>query len=889
MIKKVLSRLGVQDTATDEASDVAISSEWAYEHENDADGHHSEAHALDSHSVPTGPLTLDSQNITDLANAVNPTDAANLNDILEHVGVALNYWFGNATLEHDLTESETQLQETPNETPDTLSIITFKSTVADTPAPFTITAGSIIEVHFSAEEASSGGRACGLHCVFGYMDAGGSSGFNQIGDDSDSTGVISSKTAYTLHIHVSSATTVSAGKRLWLKFVATSLSGGGGYPTLNVFYNSAIHHLLLPVAGSVLGNFIQKAIVDAKGDLISATADDTLTILPVGTDNYGLFADSGAASGLKWKELPYIDAQNDFGILADGVTDNYAAIQLLITAVNALGGARIQWPQGTILIDQYAITGGGSANGIIPFTFQSVNGLVLHVEGTKFDHKGDFLRADDGDGRSYSNGIPWQFLDCNNVFIFGGEWDGNVNDMTREAVSETAKAGASGHGLQFNGTTNIYMVNTEIHHFSVDGIVIRANSDHDPLPSCENFLFVNVNSHSNGRQGMTISSLNTAKFINCHFDHTGHTDAAGTAVGSYTGHAPQAGVDIEGTPETVGSGNNQVTLWTGNIRFDGCTFANNVGFSFTCQASSFTKDATFENCLFDASDSSKTFDFEVRMYEARFINCTLILMNGVGVRIGKLTDHKHVDGASWASDLITFDYGDAYHGLKPGDATVIASSNPADYDGNRIVVTTPSLTTFTCYEPADPGAWVSGSSFTRPVFTIFEGCTFVSDYNCLTHDANSDIHDVDYIIRNNKFYLQGSTPTVGIVNLEYNGLEFSGNYLWIGAQMHDQSSDDTGSVLRYIDVIRNNTYETDLVDAGDASDFFNTDYLGSIDVSGERFISGSYWRPETGEGGLTSVWTPPAVTDVSWYPWGMINGFPTGILLDAHGREIFLV
>ena len=45
---------------------------------------------------------------------------------------------------------------------------------------------------------------------------------------------------------------------------------------------------------------IQKTIVDAKGDLISATAADTPARLAVGTDGQILTADSTAATGLKW-------------------------------------------------------------------------------------------------------------------------------------------------------------------------------------------------------------------------------------------------------------------------------------------------------------------------------------------------------------------------------------------------------------------------------------------------------------------------------------------------------------------------------------------------------------------------------------------------------------
>jgi hypothetical protein len=48
-------------------------------------------------------------------------------------------------------------------------------------------------------------------------------------------------------------------------------------------------------------NAIQNAIVDAKGDLIGATASDTPARLAVGANDTVLVADSTAATGLAWK------------------------------------------------------------------------------------------------------------------------------------------------------------------------------------------------------------------------------------------------------------------------------------------------------------------------------------------------------------------------------------------------------------------------------------------------------------------------------------------------------------------------------------------------------------------------------------------------------------
>jgi hypothetical protein len=49
---------------------------------------------------------------------------------------------------------------------------------------------------------------------------------------------------------------------------------------------------------------IQPTVVDAKGDLIVATAADTVSRLAVGTNNQVLIADSAQATGVKWGAIP---------------------------------------------------------------------------------------------------------------------------------------------------------------------------------------------------------------------------------------------------------------------------------------------------------------------------------------------------------------------------------------------------------------------------------------------------------------------------------------------------------------------------------------------------------------------------------------------------------
>lgn len=61
------------------------------------------------------------------------------------------------------------------------------------------------------------------------------------------------------------------------------------------------------------------SLIDAKGDLIVGSADNTAVRLPVGTDGHALVADSGQAGGLKWSTAGIGDA------LTSGKLSQFAA------------------------------------------------------------------------------------------------------------------------------------------------------------------------------------------------------------------------------------------------------------------------------------------------------------------------------------------------------------------------------------------------------------------------------------------------------------------------------------------------------------------------------------------------------------------------------------
>jgi len=130
-------------------------------------------------------------------------------------------------------------------------------------------------------------------------------------------------------------------------------------------------------------NAIQNAIVDAKGDLIAATAADTPARLAVGTNGHVLTADSTAATGLTWAApvasgmtLLSTTSLSGASTTISSISQSYNSLYVFIY------GMTNNTANGTFKIEINSSTNGIYANAIQNGTVSDLDGTFLSSGGT---------------------------------------------------------------------------------------------------------------------------------------------------------------------------------------------------------------------------------------------------------------------------------------------------------------------------------------------------------------------------------------------------------------------------------------------------------------------------------------------------------------------------
>jgi lysophospholipase L1-like esterase len=151
------------------------------------------------------------------------------------------------------------------------------------------------------------------------------------------------------HTGTQLAATVSDFTEAAQDATAAMLTAGAN---VTLTYNDAANTYTVAAATTGAAG-IPAALVDAKGDLIAATADDTVARLAVGGNGQVLTADSTATTGLKWAaSATAAGAITLTGAVGDGTTDDTAAFTTALTAAST-GKLNLIIPAGT-----YKLTSG---------------------------------------------------------------------------------------------------------------------------------------------------------------------------------------------------------------------------------------------------------------------------------------------------------------------------------------------------------------------------------------------------------------------------------------------------------------------------------------------------------------------------------------------------
>lgn len=269
-------------------------------------------------------ISLNNYRITNLADPVIPTDAVNLVTLLNTYGITLNYWLqASNELGQMYAASVAERTEVVNAIPDTLSNIYYKSTVISTPTPFLIKNGAELLTHFQAKvDSTVAGKTVTLITQLFYVDADGTSNPVQIGTNSIATGnLTTSKVLYENYISVATETIVPAGKRLWLKFIATPSTLTGYTPTVSVWDGDVHDHLSIPVSGSILGRYLQLS----GGTMIGLLTVPSLIVTDL-TDGYVPYR---VAATDKLGNSPVFSDGTNIGI---GTTDPLAPLHVNSTS-----------------------------------------------------------------------------------------------------------------------------------------------------------------------------------------------------------------------------------------------------------------------------------------------------------------------------------------------------------------------------------------------------------------------------------------------------------------------------------------------------------------------------------------------------------------------------
>lgn len=265
-----------------------------------------------------------------------------------------------------------------------------------------------------------------------------------------------------------------------------------------------------------------------------------------------------------------LDIKKQFGAKGDGVSDDYPALRAAADFLSSHSGKTLNFPEGIYRIGRFAYYHPGTTNWTDSVTNQPIDGprivwrdsvnTRIQAQGTVvIDVKSDFIHGDDGQGTVRSPIIPFSLDNNTNFSLDGFELRGGIEEATGVASNYPCM----GYGIMSRNAHGLKLSNLRIHHFSCDGYVL-GHSTYKGDGVDRDVEAVNVDSHHNARNGMSIISVVNASFLRCQFNLNGRTD------GAFPPLSPKSGMDIEPEDASV------ETPFVDNIVFDHCFFMGNL-------------------------------------------------------------------------------------------------------------------------------------------------------------------------------------------------------------------------------------------------------------------------------------------------------------------------
>ena len=193
-----------------------------------------------------------------------------------------------------------------------------------------------------------------------------------------------------------------------------------------------------------------------------------------------------------------------YGAVADGVSDDTAAIQRAIDAVSAAGGGIVDIPAGNYMINTLHQTG---------YSYERA-GLVLKSNIIVRMADGAVLRAIPNGERSYQ---IFSITHVDNVHIMGGKLIGDRD-------THIGNLGQTGYGVRITDATNVVIEDLYAGEFWGDGVFLGEDS--------RNITLYRVICDHNRRQGMSIVGGHNVKILESEFKRS-------------DGTPPKSGIDIE--------------------------------------------------------------------------------------------------------------------------------------------------------------------------------------------------------------------------------------------------------------------------------------------------------------------------------------------------------